>query len=261
MHSNITTGKKILTAMCLLYLLCLQANSQLNNNDTLNWQIKLSASGSLLDGNVSRFLLVNRLEVAYAQPSWGMSTRNDYQYGTTRHIKTENDFVSYNFLYATPLKKLYPYVMGLVETNFRRKIRFRYQIGPGVSYNLSAKGNNLIRVAVNSTYEHTRFGGTKFENVPDSLSNIINVWRVTGRLFVRQHVFENKLRLICEFWWQQSVSDNRNYRFYNEEILELPLNKNFSFRTGLRYTYETVRLKGLKPYDLFWTFGLTLSNY
>lgn len=240
---------------------CLKANAQLNRKDTLDWQIKLSAGGSLLEGNVARFLVMNRLEVAYANPSWGISTRNDYQYGTSKHTKTENDFVSCNFLYATPLKKIYPYLMGIVETNYRRKIKFRYQLGPGVSYTIASKENNLIRLSITGTYEYTRFGGTKFENVSDTSNNIINVWRITGRLFGRQRVFENKLKLSYEFWWQQSVSDWRNYRFYNEDILEVPLNKKFSFRTGFRYSYENVRLKGLKPYDLFWTFGLSVSNF
>ncbi len=31
------------------------------------------------------------------------------------------------------MAKVYPYFMGLVETNLRRKIDFRYQVGPGVS--------------------------------------------------------------------------------------------------------------------------------
>jgi Protein of unknown function, DUF481 len=248
----------VVTFLCVL---CLKANAQLNRIDTLDWQIKLSASGSLLDGNVSRFILVNRLEVAYARPVWGMNSRNDYQYGTARHNKTENDFVSYNFFYASPLKKLYPYLMEIVETNYRRKIRVRDQFGPGISYTVSANENNLVRLSITGTYEHTRFGGTKFENVSDTLSNIISVWRITGRLFGRQQVFENKLRLSYEFWWQQSVTDYHNYRFYNEEILEVPLNKKLSFRTNFRYTYENVRLKGLKPYDLFWTFGLALSNF
>lgn len=135
--------KNILRLGCILYLLYFKANAQLNSNDTLGWQIKLSASCSLLDGNVARFLLVNRLEASYVDRSWGMSIRNDYQYGTTRYNITENDFISYNFLYVTPLKKVYPYLMGIVETNYRRKIQFRYQLGAGVSYMVALKGSNL----------------------------------------------------------------------------------------------------------------------
>ncbi len=244
-----------------LCLISLKVNAQLNKKDTVDWQIKLSASGSLLDGNVARLLLVNRLEIAHAQPAWGLSTRSDYQYGTTRRVTTENDFVSYNFFYLHPLHKIYPYLMAIVETNYRRKIEFRYQVGPGSSYTAWSKRNNLLRLSITGTYEHSRFGETKFKYIADTLSNTITVWRITGRIFCRQKLFEDKLNLLYEFWWQQSITDYHNYRLYNEAVFEVPLCKEFSFRTGFRYTYENVRLEKLKPFDLFWTFGLTVSSF
>jgi hypothetical protein len=247
-----------ISILCLSYL---PARAQLNRNDTIPWQVKLTASGSMLDGNVSRLLLMNRLEVAYADPLWGMSSRDDYQYGTTKHVKTEDDFVSCNFIYLRPQKKVYPFLMGIVETNYRRKIGFRYQLGPGVSYTISSRKNSLVRVSLTGTYEHTRFGGTRFENLSDTLLNTIDVGRLTVRLYGMQRLFDDKLRFTCEFWLQQSVSDRCNYRIYNEEIFEVPFNKNLSFRTALRYSYENIRIQGLKPNDLFWTFGLTLSNF
>lgn len=237
------------------------SNAQLNTTDTLDWQFKLSFDGSLLDGNVARFLLTNRLELAYAQPAWGISTNSNYQYGTTRHIKTENDFVSYNFLYVTPLRKWYPYLMTVIETNYRRKIQFRFQVGPGVSYTVVSKKNNLTRLSLTGTYERTRFTESKFEVITDTMSNIIGLLRQTIRLYGRHRLFDNKIKLIYEFWWQQSMANHRNYRFHTEETVELVLSKIFSFRTGIRYSNENVRLKELKPYDIFWTFGFTFHNF
>ncbi|NIJ52634.1 DUF481 domain-containing protein [Dyadobacter arcticus] len=248
-------------SIVLLSLSATKTSAQLNRKDTLAWQSKLSATGSFLDGNVARLSLVNRLEVAYADELWGMSSRNDYQYGTTKHVKTEDDFISYNFGYFKPQKKIYPYLMGIAETNYRRKIKLRYQLGPGISYTIPSKKGILARLSATGTYEYTRFGGTKFENLSDTLSKIITTARITGRLFGMQRIFENKMRLSYEFWWQQSVEDDRNFRIYNEEILEIPFNKNVSFRTGFRYSYENIRIRGLKPYDLFWTFGLTIGNF
>jgi hypothetical protein len=251
----------LLLAVHFSWACCSKINAQLNRGDTLDWQIKFTVNGSLLAGNVSRFILMNKLELAFAQPLWGMSSRNEYQFGTAARRKTENDFISYNFLYLYPLRKVYPYMMALVETNYRKRIRFRYQLGPGVSYSLLAEKNSLVRLSMTGTYEHTRFDGTQFSNLRDTQSNIIKVCRITGRLFTRHHLFEGRMKIIAEFWWQQSVSDARNHRFYNEEVVEFPVSEHISFRTGFRYTYENVRLKELKPHDLFWTFGFSISNF
>jgi Protein of unknown function, DUF481 len=245
----------------LLSIPIIKAHAQLNRNDTLNWQVKFSASSSLLDGNVARFLLLNSFEIAYAKPNFGMTSRNDYQYGTTRHIKSENDFVSRNFFYVNPLRKIRPYLMVTTETNYRRKIEFRYQVGLGISIKIAEKNNNLFRMAFGTTYERTRFGGMNFEKLNDTLSNILTAWRATGRVYGKQQVFKSKLKLTYEFWWQQSINDIDDYRFHNEDALEIPLSKIFNFRTSFRYSYENIRIKGLKPYDLFWTFGLSVSNF
>lgn len=245
----------------LLILLLLKTKAQLNERDTLNWQVKLSASGSLLAGNVSRFLTVNKLETAHSTPLWGFSSRNDYQYGTRGFTKTENDVVSYLFIYKSPFKRIYPYIMGIIETNYRRKIRFRYQAGPGVSYRLIDKINRSIKISLTATYENTHFERNKLNNISDTIANIIKTWRVTARIFGRENLFEKKLHFLYECWWQQSVDNKRNYRFYSEEALEIPLNNYFSFRTGVRFTFESVGLIGLKPYDLFWTFGFSIKNF
>ena len=234
--------------------------AQLNRRDTLKWQTKLAASGSFLDGNVSRSLFVARLELAYADTTTGFSTRIDYQYGRTKHSKTENDHVSYNFIYLHPLATFYPYMLTITETNYRRQIDFRYQVGPGFSYTVPFNQHRILRLSLTGTYEFTRFATTKFTYIIDTLSHKVKVWRLTTRLFGKQSLAARKMTASCEFWWQQSITDRYNYRFYNEEVLEIPLNPRFSFRTAFRFTYENVRVRKLKPYDLFWTFGFSITN-
>ena len=147
-------------------LLCLffshAAVAQLNESDSIHWQVKFNSTASVLDGNVARTLLLNRIEVAHANKNWGVSTRNDYQYGLTRYVLTENDIISYNFFYLKPLNKIYPYFMGLVETNLRRKIDFRYQVGPGVSWNVINKKTSMLKLSATGTYENTRYLVKKF---------------------------------------------------------------------------------------------------
>ncbi len=247
----------------IIFLLVTRVTScpaQLNESDSIRWQVKLNATGSVLDGNVARTLLLHRLEVAHANKNWGLSTRNDYQYGTTRYMLTESDVISTNFFYFKPLNKVYPYLMGLLETNLRRKIDFRYQVGPGVTWNVLNDKSSLVKLSVTATYENTRFAGSIFDDNKYNGSNTIETWRATGRIFGR-HVLKSKLKFTYEFWWQQSLDEQINYRYHTEEALEFPIVKHVAFRTGVRYSYENIELVGLKPFDLFWTYGLTITNF
>jgi Protein of unknown function, DUF481 len=234
--------------------------AQLNESDSIPWQIKFNTTGSVLDGNVARTVLLNRFEVAHANKNWGISTRNDYQYGRTRYILTESDMISYNFFYLKPLSKVYPYAMALIETNLRRKIDLRYQFGPGVTWNAIHTKLSTVKLSVTGTYEHTTYRGVIFDDEMYNGSNTIETWRMTGRIFGK-HILKNKVRISYEFWWQQSLNESINYRFHTEEAIEFPLAKHIAFRTAFRYSHENIELVGLKPYDLFWTYGFTITNF
>ena len=235
-------------------------SAQLNESDSIRWQVKFNATASVLNGNVARTLLLTRIEVAHANERWGISTRNDYQYGRTFYNLTENDVISYNFIYIKPLARVYPYVMGLVETNLRRRIDFRYQVGPGVSWNVVRKKTSFVKLSLTGTYENTQYNGSVFDDEQYNGNTVLDTWRLTGRIFGKHRLLD-KVRISYEFWWQQSLSDRVNYRYHTEEAIELPVTKHIAFRTALRYSYENIELVGLKPYDLFWTYGLTITNF
>lgn len=235
--------------------------AQLNESDTLKLQAKLTSSGSYLDGIVNRMLLINKMELLYANKKIGLSTRTDYQFGKTFYKQTENDWLSYNFFYLFPTHRMYPYAMLLLETNYRREIEHRIQPGLGVSYNvIHHNANHLLKLSLTGSYERSAYSGRKFDNRTDTTSNIIETPRVTGRVYGR-HKLKGKLRFVYEFWFQQSVTEVENYRYHTEEMLEWPLTKYISIRTSLKYTYEHVELLGKKPYDLFWTYGISVSNF
>ncbi len=235
--------------------------AQLNKLDSTRLIIKLSSSGSLLEGNVSRFLLVNRMDMNYANTSWAFSNRTDYQYGQRNHELSENDIVIYNFFYYKPVKKVYSFLMTIVETNYRRKIQLRYQAGPGISWTAIKHPDHLFRVSLTATWEKTSYRRPAFENLSDTSSRKLTTLRIIPRLYGIHTLFKNRIHLIYECWWQQSTSSTRNYRFFLEQGLEIPLLKHIDLKTTLRYTYENVRIKNLKPYDLFWVFGITIKNY
>ncbi len=247
--------------MLLALITAQPVRAQLNETDTLKLHLKGTVSGSVLAGNISRTLLLNRLDAVYAQPGWGFAARADYQYGSTRHRRTENDLDAWNFLYLRPLSRAYPYAMLLVETNFRRKVESRVQPGLGLSYSLLHRQQNLLRLSLTASWERTRYGGTQFENHSDTTANVIETWRATGRLFGRHHLAHDRLRLRYEVWCQQSVEDRANYRYRAEGGAEVPVSKHVALRATARYSYEHVVLAGFRPDDLFVTYGLTFSNF
>ncbi|MCB0490144.1 MAG: DUF481 domain-containing protein [Cyclobacteriaceae bacterium] len=239
------------------------AFAQLNESDSISWQVKAAFTGSILDGNIARTLLLNRIELINANPTWGLSTRNDYQYGRTFKKLSESDLISYNFIYYHPQARIYPYVMGLVETNLRRKIDFRYQVGPGLSWNIVQNQSHVVKLSATATFESTRFNGSTFEEVIYDGSNVIETWRATGRIFAR-HQLASKVRVSYEFWLQQSIQEKVNFRYHAEASLEIPFSQKLAFRSSVRYSYENIQLIGLKPFDLLWTYGLSytrLSKY
>jgi hypothetical protein len=254
-------GTKYILHIAVLALSPAAAFCQINTADTLKWQHRVSASGSLLEGNQSRLLLLGRYEGAQAKEQIGFSTRIDYQYGTRNSVTTENDLVTYNFVYLHPLRRLYPYLMILTENNVRRGVRFRYQFGPGISYNFIKVNKSLLRLSATGTYESTAFRDHDFNDHRDSSSNLIATARLTGRIFGRFQLIPERLLLISEYWYQQSLTETANTRLYFENTLEVPVSKLVSFRSSLRYTRESIHLAGLKAWDLFWVFGITISNF
>lgn len=249
-------------ALSILTFLMLGASpsvAQLLKQDTARWSYRLSGGVYLSAGNVDRLLLRGGAGVKHVQPDWGFSSGNTYLYGTFGGFQTENDWFSKNFLYLYPKSRLYPYLMGWLETNFRRRIGFRYQIGPGGSYNLVAGDHHLVKLSLTGTYEHTNFDGNEFVNLPPQETDIVQTFRLTGRLY-GSHRIGKKVGLNYEFWFQQSLEDSDNYRYHIDAEVSAPLSQSFSIQTQLNYSYENVVVESVEKGDLLWTVGLNFKN-
>lgn len=243
---------------CIIFWLGLSGvQAQLTEADTLPLGYRLTLGGSWITGNVDRLLLTAGAEIAAVGEKTAFRTANAYQYGTFAGFQTENDFSSKNFFYLYPRRKLYPYAMGWMESNFRRQYPFRYQVGPGASWSF-APGAKL---SLTATFEQTWFNGTAYSDQTYDGSDQISAFRLTARVFGQHRLAAGRMRLRYEAWFQPSVEDWENYRIHGEVSAELPLGKRISFRTAWQYNYETVVLETIKNQDTFWVFGLTVGNY
>lgn len=234
--------------------------AQLTESDTSNFSWKLSTNGSWLTGNVERLLILSSAEFTVNEEPWAIRSSNTYQYGTINKKLTENDLFSRNFFYFLPRNEVYPYLMGWIETNKRRNFSFRYQIGPGFSWEFINNKSSSIKISFTATYEMTNYGNSVYSDEKYNGENDIDLLRGTVRLFGKHRLFENKINLAYEVWGQQAFDDKENKRFYGNIVLEFPLTKLFSFRTGYNYYYESVVLAGVKPRDTFLFFGISIGE-
>lgn len=232
------------------------AHAQLLESDTVRWQVQASSSLYLNQGNVDRLLWRNGLMAKHLRDRWGVSSRQQYLRGTFSGFKTENDWLSTNFLYYNPKQRFYPYVMAWMETNLRRRIGFRYQVGSGGSWRAWQSAGHLIKISLTGTYELTRYDAVPFPVPPDGLEGRrLGLLRLTGRLWGQHRLAEN-LFFQYEYWWQQAFRQAENHRWLLDSQLKTGLKKGLSAVASLLYTYEPFVPEKVRKRDLFFTFGL-----
>jgi hypothetical protein len=255
---NLVVG---IAALLLLFLIPTQSRAQLTETDTLKFGYRATLNGSWITGNLERLLVTATLDLSTVHRVWAFRTSNSYQHGTFGKFRTENDLISKNFFYLFPRKAVYPYLMGWMETNLRRSIGFRYQVGPGVSWAFLRKPKHSMKISATATFEETRFERDTFELVAYDGTQMIRTARATARL-VGQHSFASgHIRLRYELWGQPSVLDADNFRLHADVAIEVPVHKLIAVRTAFNYNYESVVVAGAFRQDTYWMFGLTFANF
>jgi hypothetical protein len=211
---------------------------------------------------VERLIVSNTLDVSHLGKAIGIKSSNSYIYGTIFKNETENDLFSRNFIYLHPRKRVYPYAMLWLQHSQRQQIQFRYQAGVGLTCTIINNQTHLVKASATLSKENTRYNGTSFAVEPENLTgNEVENYRATVRLFGHHSVFENKLKLQYETWYQPTFGDAENWRYQLNASVEVPLSKLISFRSSLIYAHENIVLSSIKRDDKILTFGLTLSNF
>ena len=112
-------------------------SAQPSESDTLKFKANLSLTGIWQGGNVQTFIFRAKSEVTYKPwKKWVFNTKNSYVYQAFGKQKADEDVLSLNFLYFNPEKSVYPFLLGIASTNFRRQIDLRYLLGLGATFQL-----------------------------------------------------------------------------------------------------------------------------
>ena len=244
----------------LLFPIALSA--QINESDSLNVKANLSLTGFWQGGNVEALIFRAASGISYKPwEKWVIKTQNSYVYQEFGKEKADADFLSLNFLYFNPEKKIYPQILSFFSTNFRREINVRSLIGAGVTWQAYKKGKNWLKLSLTSEYEQTNFNNTDFNINTYDGNDEINTFRATVWVNGKYYLIKDKVILNHECYIQPSLEEINNYRWRADFGLEFPIWKFLNFKVNYLHTFESIVIENQKREDHFLTFGLTLKSY
>lgn len=246
--------------LVLINIFALPASAQINESDTTLFQFRASLTGNLQKGNVQIFTLRSKADISVAPSrAFVFKTQNTLLHQTIFKRKADEDIFSRNFIYFRPSHSIYPFAIGFVATNFRRKIAFRYFAGTGVTWQIVRQPKHILKLSAGIIYESSAFKLNNFNIDKYDGATKIGLWRNTTWLFGKHDLFDRHLLFYYDFYWQPAFADKNNYRYQVDIGLEFPIWKGLAFNALYTYTHENVVIQAIKPDDQILTFGLVYS--
>jgi len=239
-------------------LVCHRAGAQINESDTLALQLRASFSGVYQKGNVELLALRARLDLsAMPAPNWVLKSQNVSLYQAFFNNKADNDLFSRNFLYFSPNRRLYPYAIAFVSGNFRRKIRWRYFTGLGLTWQALRAPGHVVKLSGNVVYEETLFAVDAFNQERYNGSRKLRFWRASAYLSGQHALAQGKFRLYYDAYWMPALSEANNHRTQIDAGLELALWRGLAFNVTYGRQFEGVVPVGVRARDAWLLFGLS----
>lgn len=260
LKSNPLSVLKRLITLLVLSLCMLTAYGQLNETDTAKFQLRASITGNYQKGNVEVFSLRSKLDITYTPvKNFVLKSQNNSLYQAFYDTKADNDIFSRNYIYYKPQHRLYPFAIGYISANYRRKIDLRYFAGAGATVQLIRRPKHIIKISASAVYEQTNFNGSLYNFTAYNNSNRITVWRATAYIAGWHYFFEKYLRLYYDAFWQPAFADGDNYRTQFDIGADLPVWKGLSFNLLYTYTHENIVIQKVRPDDRILTCGLAYN--
>lgn len=255
----ISFNRILLTAWTVL-LLAGAAQAQLNESDTLKFQLRSTLSGNYQKGNVEMLTLRSRLDAVWAlSGNFVFKTQNSTLYQSFFGRKADNDLFSRNYLYYRPQGRVYPYAIAYLSTNFRRKVDIRYFAGAGATVQVLRSKHSQLKLSANAVYEQSDFAANTFNDSHYNGSSNIRLWRASAFVMGSSWLFHRRLRFFYDAFWQPALSRRSNYRTQLDLGLEAPLWKGLSLNALYTRTHENVVPLSTQTTDSILTFGLSYA--
>lgn len=252
---------KIRHVIVLLFSLsCLYAKGQLNESDTVKFQLRTGLTSNYQQGNVNILTIRSRLEFSYSPGrDFVFKSQSSGLYQEFSSVKADNDIFSRNYIYYRPQKRVYPFGIVYLSSNYRRKIESRFFGGAGVTFQLLNKTLHVLKLSVSAVHERSQFKGSSFNEPVYNDSKRIKLWRGTMYAGGWSYVLNNRFRLYYDAYWQPAFNNSSNYRTQVDLGADFLLWKGLSFNTLYTYTHENVVVNGVKRDDKILTFGFAYA--
>lgn len=243
-----------------LLLSCSAGRAQLNESDTVRFQLRTGLTGNYQQGNVNILTIRSRIDLSLSPgKDFVFKSQNNGLYQAFSDVKADNDFYSRNFIYYKPKKKVYPFGIAYISTNYRRKIDLRIFSGAGITWQVLNKSNLVIKLSAGAVYEASTFQGAQYNYAVYNGANSIKLWRGTLYAAGWHYLLDKHLRLFYDAYWQPAFNDKNNYRTQYEMGIDFLVWKGLSLNALYSFTHEQVTIFKVKQDDRILTFGLAYS--
>jgi len=234
--------------------------AQLNESDTVEFQLRGSVTGNYQQGNVEVLNIKSKLDFTFSpQKNWVIKSQNSSLYQAFYSTEADNDIFSRNYIYYKPQNKVYPFAIAYISTNYRRKINFRYFAGAGTTYQLINTKNIVLKLSASAVYEATKFADSVYNYAEYNGNENINLWRGTLYIGGWSYLLQNHLRLYYDAYWQPAFNNSNNYRTQVDIGADFPVWKGLSFNVLFAYTHENVVIANIQQDDKILSFGLAYN--
>ncbi|HMO39733.1 MAG TPA: DUF481 domain-containing protein [Saprospiraceae bacterium] len=242
------------------FLICfisIKMDAQLNESDTLGFQMRAGINGIYQTGNVNLGVLRTRIEFfAKLSSDFKFKTQNNTLYQEFSKRKADNDINSRNYLYYKPERRVYPFIMAYAQTNFRRQIANRFFSGAGVTWQLAQQPKAVFKLSGSMVYEATRFTNDIFNEPYYSGRNVIAIWRPTLYMAGVHKIADEKINIHYNASWQPGIDQVSNQRLQAELGIDCALWKGLALTANYLYINEQIVPEKVLPYDGILTFGI-----
>lgn len=245
----------------LLMLLFSQgAFGQLNESDTLRVQVRAGINGIRQTGNVDLGILRTRLELVLGLPAGLVfKSQNNTLYQEFGGWKADDDINSRNYLYHRPDRRLYPFAMAYLQSNFRLKIRQRFFAGAGMTLQVLRRPGHSLKTSASLVHESTAYTADQFNRAYYSGSGSIALWRPTLYVAGSHALGGGALRLSYSGYWQPGLDEVSNQRLQAEAGLAGNVWKGLSLTVQYLFFFEEVVPLAVLREDALLTFGLSYA--
>lgn len=235
----------------------LNLRAQLNESDTLRFQLRISLSGSYQTGNVELLIVRSRAEMLLSfGDALKLKTQNNTLFQTFGGRTADNDLSSRNFLYFRPEKQIYPFAMIFVQRNLRRKVDHRTFAGTGLTWQVARRANGYLKLSASMVYEQTRFSTSSFNETFYNGNIQISIWRPTFYTMAGLNNPSGNLKIYGVAYWQPGLHKVNNNRMQAEFGADVGILKGLSFTMLYLNSFEQVVSDKVRQHDGLFTFGL-----